>query len=377
MDNEFDLAIAGAGIMGLSSALEAARAGMSVLVFDPGLASNNASWAAAGILVTRDAQVFLSPFREFYVRSIHLYPDWLSDISQLSGETVALHRHGDYQVYNLDTPVGQEQYRTKVKQLEREHARDYSISDTLPTFLKSHCPLKNVKTLHFPSEAYVQNRDLLSALEKACRKSGVTFLAGTPTDAWQYQAEKTSLQFPEGQVKTKKILLTSGAWTGEFLKSIGISAPMIPVKGQMFRLKKFYAENCMVHFNEDIYLVPRGDSLIVGATTEPKTWSPGFDAIGQEYFTRHLNELLPEVNREPIETWAGFRPRTRDRLPWMGWIDSDRGWAICAGHYKCGISMAPLAAKCMVSLLNGDRTPVPLDPFQPWRRQGLSRIPPV
>jgi glycine oxidase len=202
----------------------------------------------------------------------------------------------------------------------------------------------------------------------------VAFLASTPSEPWQYQAGKTTLRFPEGVVETKNILLASGAWTGEFLKSLGLAAPLIPVKGQMFRIRKFYPEKCMVHFNEDIYLVPRGDSLIVGATTEPKTWNPGFDSIGSEYLTRHLMDFLPEVNREPLESWAGFRPRTRDRLPWMGWLDSERGWAICAGHYKCGISMAPLAAECMIDLIKGERTPIPLEPFNPWRRQGLNRV---
>jgi glycine oxidase len=133
----------------------------------------------------------------------------------------------------------------------------------------------------------------------------------------------------------------------------------------------------MVHFNEELYLVPRGDSLVIGATTEPGVWREGFDETGEEYIGRHLDRFLPGVAREPMESWSGFRPRTRDRLPWMGWIDSDRGWAICTGHYKCGVSMAPLAAQCMSRLLKGEKTPIDLAPFNPLRRQGLARLNPV
>ena len=129
----------------------------------------------------------------------------------------------------------------------------------------------------------------------------------------------------------------------------------------------------MVHFNDDLYLVPRGDSLVVGATTEPGVWSEGFDEVGESFIGTRLARMLPAVSRAPMERWAGLRPRPKDRLPWMGWIDPDKGWAICTGHYKCGISMAPLAAQCMNRLMQGEKAPIDLGAFNPWRRQGLSR----
>ncbi len=374
MEKKFDLAIVGAGIMGMGCALEAARVGMRVVIFDPTPLSEKASWAAAGILVTRDAQTFLSPFREFYVRSIHLYPQWLREISILSGMTVSLNHGGDFQVYDLSYPKSAQHYQAKLKQLDREHSRNFTIEDRLPPFLSKHSPLQNVKALHFPAETYVQNRELLTALSQACENVGVHRICGEPNLDFKVTNGKTRIQFAEGELETHKLILTAGTWTGKILENLGLSAPMIPVKGQMIRIQKFYAENCMVHFNEDLYLVPRGDSLIVGATTEAGVWQEGFDERGETYLRQHLERLLPAIAREPMEEWSGLRPRTRDRLPWMGWIDSERGWAICTGHYKCGISMAPLAAQSMTKLIRGEKPQIDLEPFNPWRRQGLSRL---
>jgi glycine oxidase len=371
-DKRFDLAIAGSGIMGLSCAFEAAKSGKRVVVFDPTEASTKASWAAAGILVTRDAHTFLSPFREFYVRSIHLYPTWLEEISQYLDQNIPLHRGGDYQIYDLSTEIGAEQFKAKSQQLEREHSRNYTLSDQLPPFLIGHSPIKNLKTLHFPGEAYVQNRDLLLGLHSACVKMGIHFVKGETIIPWVHQAGWTDLIFESTQLKAKQVLVAAGAWSGKIMESLGIASPIIPVKGQMIRIPKFYAEDCMLHFHEDLYLVPRGDSLVVGATTEPGVWNEGYDQIGEQYLSKQMSRFLPEVAKTPIESWAGFRPRTRDRLPWMGWINSERGWSICAGHYKCGISMAPLAAQCLTRLMQGEKPLVDLEPFNPWRRQGLS-----
>lgn len=369
----FDLAVVGAGVMGLGCALAAAKEGRKVAVLDPSQESAKSSWAAAGILVTRDAHNFLSPFREFYVRSIHMYPAWLGEIAGQSGIAVPLHRGGDHLIYDLDSEPGLEQYQAKLKQLDREHSRAYTVTDELPSFLRGFSRLGKVKAFHFPGEAYVQNRDLLAALQAACLKAGVHTVVGSASGAWDYSAGRSRIPLDDGEIEARQVLLSAGAWSGKVLEGLGIAAPMIPVKGQLRRIRKFYPEGSMVHFNDDIYLVPRGDSLIVGATTEPGVWREGFDATGEEYLGGHLERLLPDISKEPIENWSGFRPRTKDRLPWMGWIDIDRGWAICTGHYKCGLSMAPLAALCMTRLMMGEKPPVDLTPFHPWRPKGLAK----
>lgn len=376
MTRGFDLAVAGAGIMGLACALEAARKGKRVGVFDPAGGGTKASFAAAGILVTRDAHVFASPFREFYVRSIRQYPEWLAGIAASTGTDIPLHRGGDRIIFDLDDPEALSRLESKRRQFERERAVDFYESDDLPDFLAGRCPLENVKVFHFPGEAYVQNRDLLEALRMACGKAGVHFLAQEPQTPWDHGAGITRLDFPDETWEARQILIAAGAWSLSVLKGLGIHSPMVAVKGQLLRIPRFHASDSMVHFNDDLYLVPRGDSLVVGATTEPGVWSEGFDEVGESFIGSRLARMLPAVSREPMERWAGLRPRPKDRLPWMGWIDPDKGWAICTGHYKCGISMAPLSAQCMTRLMLGEKTPVELAPFNPWRRQGLSKSKP-
>ncbi len=375
LNRTLDLAVAGAGVMGLACALEAARRGKSVGVFDPAGVGSKASFAAAGILVTRDAHVFASPFREFYVRSIRQYPEWLGALAAASGVPIPLHQEGDHLLFDLDDPKAVQRLEAKRRQLDRERAAAFTETRELPGFLHDHCPLRNVAVFRFPGEAYVQNRDLLAALFQACERSGVTFLAEPAgPDSWAHASGATRLDFAGESWEAAQVLIAAGAWSARLLEGLGISAPMVAVKGQLIRIAKFHRSQSMVHFNDDLYLVPRGDSVVVGATTEPGVWDEAFNATGEAFLSSRLERLLPKVSHSPLERWAGLRPRPKDRLPWMGWVDTDRGWAICAGHYKCGISMAPLAAQCMTRLMNGEKTPIDLAPFNPWRRQGLSRL---
>lgn len=374
MENPYDLAIAGAGIMGLACAWEASRRGLSVLVFDPEATRAQASWAAAGILVTRDAHVFQSDFRAFYVRSIRMYPAWLDGLRAASGLDIPYAQAGDWMVFNLDDPRALKRLGEKERQFAREKATAFTVTDTLPAPLSGRTPVSRVRSFHFPGEAYVQNRDLVAALGEACRRAGVVFRREAASGPWTSSAGVTRLPFPSGEAMARRVLIAAGAWTGKVLEEQGIRAPVIPVKGQLLRIPNFHGTTAMFHLNDELYIVPRGDSLVCGATSEPGTWEEGFDAKGEAWIGDHLAQWLPGIPRASLERWSGIRPRTRDRLPWMGWLDASRGWAVCAGHYKSGISMAPLASHSLVSMLMKEKPPVDLAPFDPWRRRGLEKV---
>lgn len=359
--------------MGLACAWEASRRGLSVLVFDPEATRAQASWAAAGILVTRDAHVFQSDFRAFYVRSIRLYPAWLEALKAASGLDIPYAQAGDWMVFDLDDPRAVKRLGEKERQFAREKAAAYTVTDTLPEPLSGRTPVSRVRSFHFPGEAYVQNRDVVAALRESCRRAGVVFRQEASNGPWSHAAGVTRLPFPAAEARARRVLIAAGAWTGHVLAEQGVRAPLIPVKGQLLRIPKFHATPSMFHLNDEMYLVPRGDSLVCGATSEPGEWEEGFDARGEAWIGDHLKHWLPGIPPDTLERWSGIRPRTRDRLPWMGWLDAARGWAVCAGHYKSGISMAPLAAQCLTALLLKEKPPADLAPFDPWRRRGLEK----
>ncbi len=370
----FDLVIAGAGIMGLSCALEEAKRGKYVVLIDSNPIGQKASHAAAGILVTRDAHTFASAFREFYVRSIQMYPEWLEELTRISGQSIPFQRVGDYQIFNLENAEGEKQFLAKTEQLERERAKRFNVSDKLPEFLQKKCPLKRVKVLYFPEEAYVQNRDLMQALLQACIRSGVKILASVDIQGIEENAFGVQLKTETGNLQGKQLLISAGAWSGKLLSYLGYSAPLLPVKGQLYRIPKFYSETSMVHYQEDLYFVPRGNSLVIGATTEAGIWDEGYNDFGKSYLDQKMQDFLPNIPHQPLETWTGLRPRSKDRLPLMGFVNSKHTIALCTGHYKCGISMAPLAGICMSNLLNGEKPKYSLEPFDPLRKKGLQKI---
>ncbi len=371
-----DLVVIGGGIMGLACAFEESLRGKTVAVLDPNPIGQKASWAAAGILAARAGLIGTTPLRELYLQSLYGYTDWLAHVESESGMRVPFERSGDYQIFPLDNAESLVALRLREKQLVREKAIRYSVADELPPFLREHSRIK-ARVFHFPDEAYIHNRLLMQALANALRKRGATILEKCGSFSIQpaiQTGNTTEIKGGDWTLQTRQVLIAAGAWCNEVLRPLGWSLPLSPVKGQLALLPNFHGKNSMIHCQDSFYLIPRGDQLICGATTEPDVWEEGFDATGNSYLSHRLHSFFPKVKPDWSESWSGLRPRALDRLPLMGWVDEKSGIAICTGHYKTGISLAPVTARCISALLNHEKPPAKLKPFDPLRAEGLKRL---
>ena len=67
-----------------------------------------------------------------------------------------------------------------------------------------------------------------------------------------------------------------------------------------------------------------------------------------------------------VESWAGLRPATPDRLPIVGAGSHPRQF-IATGHYRNGILQAPGTALVMADLIEGKAPAIDLSALSPLR----------
>jgi glycine/D-amino acid oxidase-like deaminating enzyme len=100
-----------------------------------------------------------------------------------------------------------------------------------------------------------------------------------------------------------------------------------------------------------LYIVPKSDRIIIGATTEPGRTidQPDQDTIADLH--RQAAEICPALADAPVlEAWAGTRPGTRDHAPILGETRCP-GLFVATGHYRNGILLAPITARIMTDLI--------------------------
>ncbi len=136
------------------------------------------------------------------------------------------------------------------------------------------------------------------------------------------------------------------------------SLPIRPVKGEVLRLR--WRSGCMplpqrvirarIH-GRQVYLVPRPDGVVVGATQ----YEHGRDTAPAVTGVRELLDdacaVMPALGEyELAECAAGLRPMTPDNLPIVGRVD-DRV-LVAVGHGRSGFLLAPWTAERIVAELD-------------------------
>ncbi|MGB8012850.1 MAG: glycine oxidase ThiO [Terriglobales bacterium] len=357
-----DAIVIGAGIIGLSLAIELNKRGLRVLVVEKGEPGREASWAAGGMLC--DFPLETQPaLRELAAASAQMYPEFVRELEDESGLKIDLRSVGTLIFINQTwhNPVATQDCAPPRPLAELEPAL------RVPNGTGSHL------TLLYAKERCVDPRHLTSAAIEAARHRGVEFSSGDPVlnlevaDGKARGVRTSKTQFAAGLVVN-----CAGAWAGQIGPH---SFPTRPVKGQMLCVA--LPEKELVRhvvrtsgWTQDVYLIPRSDGrMLIGATSE----EAGFDKQTVPETLQKLRQaaidLVPRLAEARIlEAWAGLRPGTPDKLPILG-PTATPGYFVATGHFRDGILLAPVTAKVMGQVISGEKPEFDLKSFEATRFQ--------
>lgn len=331
------VAVVGGGVIGLAVAARASRDGWSVRLYDPSIGSG-ASWVAGGMLAPLSEG--WPGEHELLAFGAHSLARWPAFAAALPGPsvfsatgslTVALDAADAADLRTVAEWVGEQGHELEI--LGRAQIRE--IEPSLA---------QNIRLgLLAPTELAVDNRALVHALREMC--AGVEFVAEAVTDLDALRADQ--------------IVLAAGAQSAAVLAGTQVRA----VKGEILRLRRRPSATLpptrtirgSVH-GRAIYLVPRGDGLVVGATQYESGQDTEVTVAGVRDLISDAERLMPSIGEYELhETAAGLRPMSPDGLPVIGRI-SERV-IVASGHGRNGILLTPITADAVSALLAGDTLP--------------------
>jgi glycine oxidase len=212
-----------------------------------------------------------------------------------------------------------------------------------------------------PDDHQVDNRSLVEALALAFVGAGGRLREHAPVTALDVAGGRAVGVVLGGErVAADLVVLAAGAWSAQ-LPGVPEKPPVRPVKGQMLALQMDPAAPLLSHvvWSPRAYLVPRRDGrLIVGATTEERGFDARLTAGGMLALLDGAWRAVPAIEELPlIESWAGFRPGSRDDAPILG-ESGLAGLLLATGHHRNGILLAPVTAEAVSrTILTGETDP--------------------
>jgi len=347
----WDVIVIGAGIIGLSLAIELRKHGPGVLVVERGEPGREASHAAAGMLAdcTVETPAILQPLA---TASAGMYPEFVHELQDESGIHIDLRDEGTIAIpppQHVDNRPG------------------FSTASLLPAPLSEMEPAlsdPNQPAIYL-KERSVDPRALLAAAVKAAKHRGVDISSGSSvTNVLITDGRAAGVATDKTSYASPVVVNCAGAWAGQLPP---LRFPTRPVKGQMLAVAAKGVLRHVIRLPE-VYLVPRSDGrILIGSTLEDAGYDKRPVPATIQRMHKDAVDLIPALhNARVLEDWAGLRPGTPDDLPILG-STSMPGYFAATGHYRDGILLAPITAHLMATLILGGKLDYDLAPFSPGR----------
>jgi glycine oxidase len=163
------------------------------------------------------------------------------------------------------------------------------------------------------------------------------------------------------------VVLAAGAWSGELAATLGLDIDVRPVRGQILLLRGPPGVLVPTVNNGDTYMVPRRDGrILVGSTMEDVGFAAHTTPDAIVRLRAQARALLPATEGMVGEmAWAGLRPGTSDRIPYIGPVPELPGLVLATGHFRNGILLAPVTARLVADVLAGRPTLQDISPYSP------------
>jgi glycine oxidase len=343
-----DVAVIGAGIIGTSIAWRLAQAGCRVTMLEAGSVGGEASWAGAGMLAPGGEIESRSPWADFALESLALYPAFVDELRGESGAAIDYQQRGAVEVALTPAEWDRLQARAAAQRaigISSEPLDAAGLREMVPLFESEFAGAR-----YFPADALVDPRDVISALRRACTTRGVAIEEHRRVSGVRLHRTSVEIESDAGTLTAACAVIAAGAWSGEIAvrregERIAIPASF-PVKGHLVGYRLEPGSLRPILRQAETYLLQRASGFTVaGSSVERVGFDRGIDGrLVAEIHGRACCVLPCLKSAAPPEPWMGFRPATHSLEPEIRRIPGTGLW-LSYGHYRNGILLAPATAR--------------------------------
>lgn len=406
-----DIIVAGAGIVGVSSAIWLQRAGHTVTIVDregpaSGTSHGNAGVLAAGaivpvttpslfksapgMLLRQDSPLFmrwgylpkLLPFLAKYMSHatdahVDRYAQAMWTLLHDSADQhLALARgtpaeayigledyHFGYKTHAdfLADSYGWDKRKAVGVPYEVLSGADYAQEDpTFGTAFETVVRCTNHGRISDPG-AYVK------ALADHFVDQGGTLKIATINDVEMSGTDIAALDTSDGRLTADRIVFALGPWSKTIAHKLGVKVPLESERGYHIELinPSHMPKNPMMVASGKFVITPMNGRIRAAGVVEFGGLDAGPSKAPFDLLKRQLKAVLPDVTYESTVEWMGHRPAPADSLPLIGANGSSGRSFSAFGHQHVGLTGGPKTGRIIADLIDGKKPNIDLAPFDP------------
>jgi D-amino-acid dehydrogenase len=218
-------------------------------------------------------------------------------------------------------------------------------------------------------QRFIDPSTYVHLLADSVRARGGDILAGTGVTAVRDHGSGVSVVTADGRdTRYDAVVVATGAWLGELARQYGVRTLVQAGRGYSFSIPIEHVPSGPVYFpSQRVACTPLGERLRVAGMMEFRSPEAALDGRRIAAIAEAARPLLRGADLDARQDeWVGSRPCTPDGLPLIGATRSPRVFA-AGGHGMWGITLGPATGQLLAETIVTGRAPVELAPFDPLR----------
>ena len=370
-DLDVDIAVVGAGLAGLSVALEAARLGASVAVLE----GRHIGWNASGHQLGTVMPGYALPISELIARVGFEDTRELWSLSKEGAEYVRAMAseesipglalsEGALEVSNVEAG---DQLISRLQMLGEDFETDVEgwqvdrVRDELKTDRYFH-------GMYYPKAFQIDGRKYVHGLAALARRAGARIFEDTPVVSIDPSGIRKRIVTPSARLRASHIVLAGNIHLGAPLRRLSetllpvwrYAAVTAPLGGRLADVMTFQGSVTDTD-GVDHFRIVEGDRLMW--SSPETTWSARPQRFASA-IARRIQTIFPQLGKVEIaETWSGAVGQTVHGMPQIGQLR--RGLWVASGFGRQGLNTSAIAGQLIVrSILWGDERWRLFSPFE-------------
>ena len=244
--------VVGGGVIGMLSALELARAGQLVQLFDRADTGRESSWAGGGIISP------LFPWR--YFDSVTHLASWGQRHYANLATTLAQHTGVDPEYTECGLILVAPDETEAAEKWAEQHHRQMAVIDAEEFHRLEPHAAEPTEALWMPAVGQVRNPRLARALRRRLEQLGVDIRTDSEVHALlQTNGRCQGVDSSSGRFAADVVIVCAGAWSGRLLADLPAPPAIAPMRGQMLMFKAEPGTISRMVLESNRYVIPRRD----------------------------------------------------------------------------------------------------------------------
>lgn len=217
-------------------------------------------------------------------------------------------------------------------------------------------------------QRYINPGEYMASLGEAAREIGVSIVEGVEVTSINDVGTRVDVVTHTGTKTHDAVVIASGAHLNKLAKPYGIKTVVQAGRGYSFSVPIEHVPAGPVYFPaQRVACTPLGDRLRVAGMMEFRAPEAPLDPRRIDAIVTAARPLLAGADLDDRrDEWVGSRPCTPDGLPLIGATRSPRVF-VGGGHGMWGITLGPITGELLAQTVLSGTAPRQLAPFDPLR----------